>query len=140
MRLEDLSPRRSYAGKGTPSGFNTISIGVPSGMYGMSSLGTRSSRSRPCCHGGLAILSPTESLQLHRRCKSFTSLITPGGSSSPFFSLEMRSSVILRQHINLARGHLFPTSSIFSMSSGSLSFRAQALQVARGYLFKDFHA
>ncbi len=47
---------------GTPSGLSTISTGVPSGRYGMSSSG-RILATTPLLPWRPAILSPTESLR-----------------------------------------------------------------------------
>ena len=47
---------------GTPSGFSTISTGVPSGRYGMSSSG-RMRAMTPLLPWRPAILSPTDSLR-----------------------------------------------------------------------------
>ena len=47
---------------GTPSGFSTISTGVPSGRYGMSSSGTMRAIT-PLLPWRPAILSPTDSLR-----------------------------------------------------------------------------
>ncbi len=52
-----------------------------------------------------AILSPTHSLRF-MAMYTFTSLMTPGGSSSPFCSLPIFSLAILSQHVDLPRGHL----------------------------------
>ena len=66
---------------GTPSGFSTISTGVPSGRYGMSSSG-RMRAMTPLLPWRPAILSPTDSLRFIATY-TLTSLMTPGGSSSP---------------------------------------------------------
>src|SRR6266849_2108987 len=56
--------------------------------------------------------------------------MTPGGSSSPFLSFSLRSSVILRS-TSICREVISSTSSIFSISRGSfsLSFRRFRLRV-----------
>ena len=69
--------------EGTPSGLSTISTGVPSGRYGMSSSG-RIRAMTPLLPWRPAILSPTDSLRF-MATKTLTSLMTPGGSSSPRF-------------------------------------------------------
>ena len=66
---------------GTPSGFSTMSTGVPSARYGMSSSG-RIREMTPLLPWRPAILSPTGSLRL-MATKTLTILMTPGGSSSP---------------------------------------------------------
>ena len=48
---------------GTPSGFSTMSTGVPSARYGMSSSG-RTRETTPLLPWRPAILSPTDSLRL----------------------------------------------------------------------------
>ena len=68
---------------GTPSGFRTMSTGVPSSRYGMSSSGS-TRETTPLLPWRPAILSPTASLRL-MATYTFTILMTPGGSSSPFF-------------------------------------------------------
>src|SRR5204863_97413 len=60
---------------GTPSGLRTISTGVPSGRYGMSS-GGRMRAMTPLLPCRPAILSPTDSLRF-MATKHFTILMTP---------------------------------------------------------------
>src|SRR5437879_8194218 len=52
----------TFIREGTPSGFRTISTGVPSGIYGMSSCGTMRAMT-PLLPWRPAILSPMESLR-----------------------------------------------------------------------------
>src|ERR1700740_2784939 len=88
---------------GTPSGLRTISAGVPSGRYGMSSSGTMRAMT-PLFPWRPAILSPTESLRF-MAIYTFNSLMKPGGSSSPLFALPNRRVGDLAQHVNLPRSH-----------------------------------
>ena len=103
--------------EGTPSGFSTISTGVPSGRYGMSSSG-RMRAMTPLLPWRPAILSPTDSLRFIATY-TLTSLITPGGSSSPrrifsFFSSKMlRMTSICRS----VRSSTFRSSFSSAMSS-----------------------
>ena len=76
--------------EGTPSGFSTMSTGVPSAMYGMSSSG-RMREITPLLPWRPAILSPTDSLRL-MATYTLTILNTPGGSSSPFLRRAIFSS------------------------------------------------
>ena len=69
---------------GTPSGLRQISTGVPSSRKGMSSSGTMVATT-PLLPWRPAILSPTESLRL-AAMNTFTSLMTPGSTSSPVSS------------------------------------------------------
>ena len=70
---------------GTPKGFKTISTGVPSSMYGISSTGIILDITPllPCLP---AILSPGASC-LFTATKTLTNFITPGKSSSPDWTL-----------------------------------------------------
>ena len=76
--------------EGTPSGFNTMSTGVPSAMHGMSSTGTILEMT-PLLPWRPAILSPGCSRRLTARY-TFTIFCTPGGSSSPWVSFFFFSS------------------------------------------------
>ncbi len=80
----------TFIREGTPSGLSTISTGVPSGRYGMSSSG-RIRAMTPLLPWRPAILSPTDSLRFIATY-TLTILITPGGSSSPRRSLPSCSS------------------------------------------------
>ena len=71
--------------EGTPSGFSTMSIGVPSAMCGMSSTGTILEIT-PLLPWRPAILSPGCSRRFTARY-TFTIFCTPGGSSSPLGEL-----------------------------------------------------
>src|SRR6188474_3050578 len=75
---------------GTPSGLSTMSTGRPSGRNGMSSSGTMRA-TMPLLPCRPAILSPTEILRFSPRY-TFTSWITPGGSSSGWRILSIWSS------------------------------------------------
>ena len=66
---------------GTPSGFSTMSTGVPSARNGMSSCGTIFDTT-PLLPWRPAILSPGWILRF-TATKTLTIFITPGGSSSP---------------------------------------------------------
>ena len=66
---------------GTPSGFSTMSTGVPSSRNGMSSCGTMR-ETTPLLPWRPAILSPGWILRF-TATKTLTIFITPGGSSSP---------------------------------------------------------
>src|SRR5271166_5184077 len=103
---------------GTPSGFRTISTGVPSSRYGMSSSG-RMRAMTPLLPWRPAILSPTLSLRF-MAIYTFTSLMTPGGSSSPFCSFSSFSLTILRS-TSIWREVISSISSICSLTRGSLS-------------------
>ncbi len=59
VRFENLA---TFIRQGTPSGLSTISTGVPSGRYGMSSSGTMRAIT-PLLPWRPAILSPTDSLR-----------------------------------------------------------------------------
>ena len=82
---------------GTPSGFSTMSTGVPSAMYGMSSTGTIEEIT-PLLPWRPAILSPGCTRRLTARY-TFTILSTPGARSSPavifaFFSSKRFSNAL----------------------------------------------
>src|SRR5216110_1873741 len=75
---------------GTPNGLRTMSTGLPSGRNGMSSSGTMRAM-MPLFPWRPAILSPTEILRFSATY-TFTSWITPGGSSSGWRILSIWSS------------------------------------------------
>src|SRR3970282_310949 len=101
---------------GTPSGFNTMSTGAPAGRNGMSSSGTMRS-TMPLLPWRPAILSPTEIFRFSARY-TFTSWITPGGSSSgwrvlsiwvsAFSSLLARREILLHGAVLQHQGHFLP--------------------------------
>ena len=83
--------------EGTPSGFSTMSTGVPSARYGMSSTGTIVEMT-PLLPWRPAILSPGCTRRFTARY-TFTILSTPGARSSPavilaFFSSRRFSSAL----------------------------------------------
>ena len=68
--------------EGTESGFNTISTGVPSGKYGISSSGNIR-ETIPLLPWRPAILSPTDK-RLRIATYTLTDFNTPADNSSPF--------------------------------------------------------
>ena len=124
--------------EGTPSGFSTISTGVPSGRYGMSSSG-RIRAITPLLPWRPAILSPTDSLRF-MATKTLTSLMTPGGSSSPRLSrLSFSANSVFRTSI--WRSVLSTMSlSASSMSSPSPALDAQLQDVGVAQLLEHVAA
>src|SRR5215471_16302511 len=103
---------------GTPRGFRTISTGVPSGRYGMSSSG-RMRAITPLFPWRPAILSPTLSLQ--------------------FIALAQLGDLFFRnllQHRDLTRRHLFDFVDLF-VEARIFIRDAHALQVARLHLLDE---
>src|SRR5213083_3578 len=80
----------TFMREGTPSGLSTMSTGAPCGRNGMSSSGTIRAMI-PLFPWRPAILSPTEILRFSATY-TFTSWITPGGSSSGCRILSIWSS------------------------------------------------
>src|SRR5438132_17394 len=112
---------------GTPSGFSTISTGVPSGRCGMSSSG-RMRAMTPLLPWRPAILSPTDSFRF-MATYALTSLMTPGGSSSPrrifsFFSSNRFLMTSTCRSVRCSR-------SFTSSSSRRAAYVARLLAVAR---------
>ena len=79
--------------EGTPSGLSTMSSGVPSGRYGISSRG-RMRDTTPLLPWRPAILSPTEILRFCAMYTRTTSL-TPGDISSPFSRVKRLTSTTM---------------------------------------------
>ena len=82
---------------GTPNGFSTISTGVPSSRYGISSIGTMREIT-PLFPWRPAILSPGCNLRF-TATKTLTIFITPGSNSSPPCNL---STLSLKRACNAA--------------------------------------
>ena len=113
--------------EGTPNGFSTMSTGVPSAMYGMSSTGTIEEIT-PLLPCRPAILSPGCTRRFTARY-TLTILSTPGARSSPAVIFAFFSS---KRFSNALRWPFSRSETVSSCAFASSSFKRISNHCSRG--------